>query len=1087
MNARRLPFDYPRVPPPWLAQWPDGASLRAPFGYGVRQLAARVLAQGGPRDIQWDDGGLAMTVAGQRPSWRLVKGEWRRRCTCGCPNDHCSHVYAASQVFEQIRQAENWFGTTATPAAAPPPTLPEIAPAAAPRRPATTTGPRLDGRHDDLFARAVEIRAGERQVLHVEADLHHEDGVVALRFYLFRNERREMLRLQQVLNLALRCRQSERAPAAWDDRDRRFLAWLSGRIRSRPEIRQNLNVLKLRADEFEAWQGEWADSPGRFIERSTQQPLMQGSHTAGVEVELCAAGEDWVEVRLVVVLPGGRRAPFHEVAARLAGGPGPLLLDGYRLRLDCPLPAGIVGEVFAHKSPRMRWAHVCEHLPALIDDRLDLLCGDLVERQEAPAQLAVTAEAEEAEIVVSLTLDGVPLRLDTLKAPAALRDIGGRFAVVVKTSPHLGAVQRLVKRLPGAPVGPGRLRMPSGREAITQLVALWDGLPEGVSRHASPALAGLLSGPLTLKPQLMAVDGERFVELRHDWVTPDGRQSLTAAEAADAVRGGSTVLRTRAGGWLRLDLAGLASAARDLARSGFDAAGENRLLRPEARQAIGRMQREQGAVLHERGRRCAERLLAEPAPAIPPLPDGLAARLRDYQRTGFDFLADRAAYGVGAILADDMGLGKTVQVLALLEARLEADRRWRGEPAGGGLRRGAVVVCPASVVSVWVNEAAKFCPRLRCRACAGRPAQRGALLENGADWDVLVVNYAVLRMDIESFSRYEFAAVVLDEAQQIKNPESQIAQAVKRLRTPRPLAVTGTPLENRLLDLWSIMDFLNPGFLGDREYFQAAYDTGGRRTELACRITPVLLRRTKEMVAPELPSRTEETLSIDFDEPQRVLYQAELLKARDRIAGRGPMEILAALTRLRQLCCDPRLLKTDAAAPAESAKLATLLDMVCELLGEGHSALVFSQFTSMLALIAEELRGRQLPHFTVTGDTPVPRRAEIVRQFTESAEPAVFLLSLKAAGTGLTLTKADYVFLYDPWWNPAVERQAIDRTHRIGQDKPVIAYRLVAADTVEEKVLDLQREKAELFAQVMADTGAVPRGLSESDLRALLS
>jgi len=258
-----------------------------------------------------------------------------------------------------------------------------------------------------------------------------------------------------------------------------------------------------------------------------------------------------------------------------------------------------------------------------------------------------------------------------------------------------------------------------------------------------------------------------------------------------------------------------------------------------------------------------------------------------------------------------------------------------------------------------------------------------------------------------------------------------------------------------------------------------------RRRELAKRIGPVLLRRTKEKVAPELPPRTEEVLRVEFDPAQRKLYDTYLLQAREAVRERGPIEVLAALTRLRQICCDPRLVP-GAPPNAASAKLGTLVDLVTEIMDEGHSVLVFSQFTSMLDLIRDALG--DLPTLTITGKTPTDRRAELVKEFNESDVSQAFLLSLRAAGTGLTLTKADYVVIYDPWWNPAVERQAIDRTHRIGQDKPVIAYRLVAAKTVEDKVLLLQQEKAELFADVMgeAQDARVAGKLSSEDLARLL-
>jgi SNF2 family DNA or RNA helicase len=471
-------------------------------------------------------------------------------------------------------------------------------------------------------------------------------------------------------------------------------------------------------------------------------------------------------------------------------------------------------------------------------------------------------------------------------------------------------------------------------------------------------------------------------------------------------------------------------------------------------------------------------LLAEEPPVIPPLPAALATIMRPYQKRGFEFLANRTAYGIGPILADDMGLGKTLQVLALLQAL-------QTEQPNRPLR--VLVVCPASVVSVWLEQADQFCPDLDCRSYTGdRDARREMLAGN--DWSVLVANYAIVRTDAEVITPVEFDMIVLDEAQQIKNPDSQISQVVKALNTERTLALTGTPLENRLLDLWSIMDFLNPGFLGDKDAFISTYEAPSRSTELARRIAPLMLRRTKEAVAPELPPRTEEVLRIDLADEQQALYNAELARARDSLQQRGAIEMLAALTRLRQICCHPQLLLKET-TDLPSAKLDTLVEMLAELIDEGHSALVFSQFTSMLALIGDKLDDDGLPWLKITGSTPTGRRTELVRSFNDSDQSQVFLLSLRAAGTGITLTKADYVFIYDPWWNPAVEQQAIDRTHRIGQDKPVFAYRLISTRTVEEKVLDLQEHKARMFDDVMADTTdrAVAAKLTQEDIRNLLS
>jgi len=291
------------------------------------------------------------------------------------------------------------------------------------------------------------------------------------------------------------------------------------------------------------------------------------------------------------------------------------------------------------------------------------------------------------------------------------------------------------------------------------------------------------------------------------------------------------------------------------------------------------------------------------------------------------------------------------------------------------------------------------------------------------------------------------------------------------------IALTGTPIENRLQDLWSIMDFLNPGFLGDLSFFNSKYASGGGNVSaLIAKVAPIMLRREKRSVAAELPPRTVTVLPVEMTEGQRALYDRELVLARSSVSEEGAFELLAALTRLRQLCCDPEL-RLKEQHTYGSGKLDLLLDKATDLLESGHSILVFSQFAQMLEIIRREMAARQMPTRLITGDTPVEERGRIVDEFNDDPKDSVMLLSLKAAGTGLTLTRADYVFLFDPWWNPAAENQAIDRTHRIGQTRPVFAYRLVAEDSIEGRVLELMQRKQELFDTVIG--GATEQNIIE--------
>ncbi len=459
-------------------------------------------------------------------------------------------------------------------------------------------------------------------------------------------------------------------------------------------------------------------------------------------------------------------------------------------------------------------------------------------------------------------------------------------------------------------------------------------------------------------------------------------------------------------------------------------------------------------------------------------PKGLHAELRPYQKTGLNFLVYASRFRLGALLSDDMGLGKTVQALAWLQYM----REHQGNAP-------TLVICPASVVFNWQREAAQFTPDQKVLLLTAGE-NRHTLRDEIPQHDLVVTNYALLRRDLASLQKFNFRAIILDEAQNIKNPESMVARAAKALKADHKLALTGTPLENRLLDLWSIMEFVHPGYLPDRSKFLEQYDRGASqpaRALLSSRMRPVMLRRLKKQVAQDLPDRIEERLDCELTEGQRKFYLAELQRSRqtlstlDAPAGQSRMHVLAALTRLRQICCHPSL--AGGKKGLGSGKTSALFDLLEPLYAAGHKVLVFSQFVEMLKLLKTELEERGRPYFMLTGQTT--QRGEVVQAFNDCKEPAVFLLSLKAAGTGLNLTSANYVVLYDPWWNPAVEAQAIDRTHRIGQDRTVIAYRLVTRGTVEEKIWRLQQSKAQLAQDVLGEEGFTG-SLSKTDFDYLL-
>jgi superfamily II DNA or RNA helicase len=462
-------------------------------------------------------------------------------------------------------------------------------------------------------------------------------------------------------------------------------------------------------------------------------------------------------------------------------------------------------------------------------------------------------------------------------------------------------------------------------------------------------------------------------------------------------------------------------------------------------------------------------------------PEGFIGQLRHYQMEGMGWMEFLREFGFGGCLADDMGVGKTAQVLGTLELR-------RSQGHGPSL-----VVAPRSLMFNWREEAARFTPRLRVLEHLGLGRDAEAIGEH----DLVLTTYGTLLRDALQLSGVEFDYVILDEAQAIKNASTASAKAVRLLRGSHRLALSGTPIENHLGELWSLFEFLNPGMLGEAKVLKMAgglaHNPGEEaRQLLAHALRPFILRRTKRQVASELPEKTEQTIFCELEGPQRKHYdelrqhyrQTLLNKVDKEGLGRSKMHVLEALLRLRQAACHPGLLDPKR-LPDPSAKLDVLLEQLSDLREEGHKALIFSQFTSLLAIVRDRLDAQQVNYEYLDGATR-DRQAHVER-FQNDPACELFLISLKAGGLGLNLTAAEYVFLLDPWWNPAVEAQAVDRAHRIGQTKPVFAYRLIAKDTVEEKVLELQKTKRELADAILGEDNSLIRDLKREDLELLLS
>ncbi|MBI1319431.1 MAG: hypothetical protein GC168_10865 [Candidatus Hydrogenedens sp.] len=611
-----------------------------------------------------------------------------------------------------------------------------------------------------------------------------------------------------------------------------------------------------------------------------------------------------------------------------------------------------------------------------------------------------------------------------------------------------------------------------------QLLEHWGERPQGITCFGNKGMQDLV---LLRRPPEFKLN---FSSSGVDWLDvsvsmQQEMELLTPAEVDAALaQGGSLVRLARHGVYDRAALEAYQQQMRTLSELGIGVDGEAQRLHAfqiagTDTTALG------GAEIFEQFAAQARRIAAKfkGIPESKPAKEAADA-LRPYQRAGTDFLVWAAKTFGGAVLADDMGLGKTLQVLAALTALR------RGREA----KKTSLVVCPASVAHNWQREAARFAPELKTVVLESG-AGRKAILERLGDYDLVIKNYALARRDYDALAAQSWLMVCVDEAQAIKNPDAEISRVVKNLDARYRIALTGTPIENRALDLWSIADFAVPGYLGPRDRFEERGKDGDPTLHrfLRARLRPVLMRRLKQEVAPELPPRIEERHDCAMTTKQRMAYLAELKRTRELLAtsgsgalkGQARIQMLAALTRLRQICCDPRLRKLPGCG---SGKLTVLNELLAPLIEEGAKVLIFSQFVEMIKLLQRDLV-LSAPCYVLTGQTK--RRQELVDAFQAEAGAAVFLISLKAGGTGLNLTSASYVVLFDPWWNPAAEAQAIDRTHRIGQDKTVLAFRLVTTDTIEERILDLQEQKRDLVKNIL-DADGFNRSLSRNDFEYLL-
>ena len=464
-----------------------------------------------------------------------------------------------------------------------------------------------------------------------------------------------------------------------------------------------------------------------------------------------------------------------------------------------------------------------------------------------------------------------------------------------------------------------------------------------------------------------------------------------------------------------------------------------------------------------------------------PIDKELACKLRDYQKEGDRWLFNLAYYRLSGILADDMGLGKSLEIITLLKSCRTKNPN--------------IIVAPASLTYNWYNEFKKWTPNMEVMLISGNGQTREKLISQIKPGQTVITSYDYLKRDLEIYKKMAFHFVIIDEAQAIKNHQTKNAEAVKELRSVSRFAITGTPIENSLADLWSIFDFCLPGYLKSYESFRNEYEreivknhNNDALERLNHQISPFILRRTKAEVLRELPEKTEQVIYAPMSEEQEKIYNATLMKARDKILQTGldnKMYIFSMLTRLRQICCHPSLYVED--YQGDSAKHNLVNDIVYDAIASNHRMLIFSQFTSMLDILDASLTEKNIKHFKLTGNTPSEERFRLVDEFNNNEEVKVFLISLKAGGTGLNLVGADTVIHYDPWWNFSAENQASDRVHRIGQKNNVQIIKMITKDSIEEKILELQNKKKDLFNKVVSDDGNILTKLTNEELLSLFN
>ena len=930
-------------------------------------------------------------------------------------------------------------------------------------------------------------RAGLRVLCSVEpSDDTPRLNELVVHFALFRPRTGE--KIKTAAELADLVTRSAHEQELFPQADWAFIQWLADRqSHDRPNVgvQSQTIALRLAGIELLQWLARWGGSK-RLEIPPDGLPLEFGGHIADLKPDLVENGDDLAFTHQVLLSTG--EVLSLEEPRFFAGSPAMLLAKNTVFLLRNAPPPTLLNEwlgagrisvkKLSHRFlAQLRhfqgangtdWGRVCISHPAspqfvfeLAEDTVRLRLMARSERDQSLWQW----NGHEWQIKSSeFREQGKPEFLDDARLDPAVK---------------------WLRRLDWFTPEPGLWTGDAHEWFLNSLAAAWPERPAASEYLGNPAFQRLFLTPHKLRPRLMLQgSGIDWFKVSTEWEREG--MKLTAADLERLATSTGRFVELPDSGWVELDLEAVLAAHETMADMGIDG------LSPLDQKVdmVHAAHLDDGVLSKFANQGEVDKLKKQLAhfTGVAPvsLPAGVQADLRPYQKEGFDFLCHLSRLNLGGVLADDMGLGKTLQTLAWL--------CWHKERPGAA-HKPSLVICPASVLHNWRREANRFAPELKVLVLQSGPARHN-LRQQIPQHDIIVTNYAILRRDLAALQKFAFRAIILDEAQFIKNPSAQVTQSVKQLRGDYRLALTGTPLENRILDLWSIMDFVQPGYLGSQSDFNQKYDSPGasdeavriNRRRLSARLRPLLLRRLKKQVARDLPDRIEERRDCELGEAQRKLYLSELRRSRDQIMNtvaekglaQSKIHVLAALTRLRQICCHPQLVSND----SNSGKTETLFELLEPLLAEGQKVLVFSQFVQMLNILEQECKARQIPTHMLTGATK--QRQEVVQAFQDDSQAGVFLLSLRAAGTGLNLTSASYVVLYDPWWNPAVEAQAIDRSHRIGQTQTVIAYRLIAPGTVEEKIWELQHKKSQTISDVLGEEGFA-RSLSKQDLTYLFS